>query len=316
MIWFTPQAWYGMAVIMPLALLLDWILGDPPNRFHPTAWMGGLIALAIRFRPWGSPAREFAYGALLTLGGMALVSTLGLGLSRVASQLPLWAGILLQAMVLKLAISMRGLWRASGTVHAALREGNLPEARRLLSWHLVSRDTAGLDPARVAAATVESVAENASDGTIAPLFFFALGGLPLALAYRFLNTVDSMLGYRDADHEWIGKSAARLDDVFNFLPARLAALCMVGASMIHKRSSGVAAWRVLRRDARLTASPNAGHPMSAMAGALGVELEKTGVYRLGAGCRLPEERDILHARGLMVASVLVSALALSLATIL
>jgi adenosylcobinamide-phosphate synthase len=183
----------------------------------------------------------------------------------------------------------------------------------LLGWHLVSRDTVGLDEARVAAATVESLAENASDGVVAPWCFYLLGGLPAALAYRFVNTADAMLGYRDAEREWLGKVPARLDDLLNLLPARLtAALILLAAPLFRQRWA--TALRVWWRDARKTASPNAGQPMAAAAGALGVELEKVGCYRLGSGLRLATVADVTRAVRLLytvasLALVLVAGLA-------
>jgi len=150
-----------------------------------------------------------------------------------------------------------------------------------VSWRLVSRDTATLSATQVSAATIESVAENLSDSVVAPLLYYAVGGLPAAFGYRFANTADAMVGYRDEVYEWLGKAPARLDDLFNLVPARLAAALIVAAAPLTGESAG-RAWRIWRRDAGKTASPNAGHPMSAMAGALDVELEKVGHYRLGA----------------------------------
>src|SRR6185369_4640061 len=194
---------FGRGMILFSALALDLLLGDPPNRFHPTAWMGNLIRFLLRFRPHGHSTTEFLYGIFILLVGMILTISAGLGIHHLASCLPPWAGILLQAFFLKLTISLRGLNRAAREVQSALDSEDLPEARRLLSWHLVSRDTSQLNEAQISAAAIESVAENASDGIIAPLFFFALGGLPAAFAYRFVNTADSLLGYHDDEREWL-----------------------------------------------------------------------------------------------------------------
>jgi adenosylcobinamide-phosphate synthase len=281
---------------IPLSIFFDLLLGDPPNRFHPTAWMGNLIAFLMRFRPRGNRFAELIFGALILFIGLTLTIGAGWTLSVFASRFLF--GILIEALALKLTISLRGLDRAAREVQSALEAQNLPEARRLLSWHLVSRDTANLTESQVAAAAIESVAENASDGIVAPLFFYALGGLPLAFAYRFVNTADSMLGYRDAECEWIGKIPARLDDVLNFIPARLTGLFICAATGFRKQ-----AWAIMRRDSQLTASPNAGVPMSAMAGALGVELEKIGHYKLGANLRAPTMNDLRQARRLLYFSV-------------
>jgi adenosylcobinamide-phosphate synthase len=290
-----------------LALTFDLILGDPPNHFHPTAWMGNLIRFFLRFRPHGNSFFEFLYGIFILFIGISLTISIGLGITYIASLLPLWAGILLQALCLKLTISLRGLDRAAKEVQAALQSNNLPEARRLLSWHLVSRDTSQLNESKVAAAAIESVAENASDGIIAPLFFYAIGGLPAAFAYRFANTADSMLGYRDEAREWLGKFPARLDDALNFIPARLTGLFIILSAPLG-RASLSNAWKIMWRDSRVTASPNAGVPMSAMAGALGVELEKVEHYQLGKGSRHPNVEDLVHARRILYIAVISGAL--------
>jgi adenosylcobinamide-phosphate synthase len=294
-------------MIPTFALAFDVLLGDPPNRFHPTAWMGSLIRFLLRFRPHGNSFLEFLYGILILFIGLSLTVGVGLGITYLASLLPLWAGIVLQALFLKMTISLRGLDRAAKEVHTALQNNDLPEARRLLSWHLVSRDTSQLDESKVAAAAIESVAENASDGTIAPLFFYAIGGLPAAFAYRFANTADSMLGYRDVEREWLGKFPARLDDVLNFIPARLTGLLIILAAAL-SGGSLMNAWRIMRRDSSVTASPNAGVPMSAMAGALGVELEKVDHYQLGKGLRQPNTDDLLRARRLLSIAVILGTL--------
>ncbi len=284
------------------SLLLDHLLGDPPNRFHPTAWMGSFIGWLMHFRPRGNHCVEFMFGIFILFVGLGLTILIGLMISFVASLLPVWAGILLTTLILKLTISLHGLDSAAGEVQSALEAENLPEARRLLSWNLVSRNTSQLDGSKVAAAAIESVAENASDGIIAPLFFFAIGGLPAALAYRFINTADSMIGYHDEEHEWLGKAPARLDDLLNFIPARLTGLFIIlaapfcGANMLQ-------AWNTLRCDSRQTASPNAGIPMSAMAGALGVELEKINHYTLGKGLRSPSPADLGRARRILYFAV-------------
>ncbi len=276
------------------ALLLDLLLGDPPNRYHPVAWMGRWIGTLAARSPRRGCWKPLAAGAFIVSSGTALVALAGWVLEQVARRLGPPAGPLLLAAGLKSTLALRSLVRAAEEVQAALEAGDLETARRLVAWHLVSRDTGALNVSQVAAATIESVAENAVDGIVAPLFYYAWGGLPAALAYRFLNTADAMLGYRDANHEWLGKIPARLDDLANWLPARLTALLFVGvAALLEEDARG--AWRVWRRDADKTASPNAGHPMSAVAGALGVELEKVDHYRLGETLPMPQPRDIGRA---------------------
>lgn len=281
-----------------LALVLDLALGDPANRYHPVAWMGTVIGAARRRAPEQGWLARLSFGALLVTGGAAITAGLAHLFAGTVARLPAALGLLAEAMLLKMTFSVRGLSSAAQEIESALETHDLPEARRLLAWHLVSRDTTALDESQVAAATIESVAENTSDGVIAPLFFYTLGGLPGALAYRFINTSDAMLGYRDPTYQWLGKVPARLDDLANLLPARITAALTVLAAVLAGENSG-GAWQVWQRDAGKTASPNAGHPMSATAGALDVELEKVDHYRLGVGGRSPSRADILRAVRLM-----------------
>ena len=293
---------HGGLIPLLLALLLDLVLGDPPNRYHPVAWMGAAIGMMRRAAPRRHHLLTLLYGAALVVGGVMVVSIIGIVVQELWQLLPLPWSWLLEACVLKTTFAYRGLVQAAQQVQAALDAGELERARQLVSWHLVSRDTATLTPSQAAAATVESVAENASDGIIAPLMFYALGGLPAALAYRFINTADAMLGYHDAEREWLGKIPARLDDLVNLVPARLTAGLLLLATWllggpIHR------ALTVWWRDAGQTASPNAGRPMSVMAGALGVELKKVGYYCLGAGHALPAAQDIPAALRLLAWAV-------------
>jgi len=300
--------------VILLALLLDALFGDPPNRWHPVAWMGSAIARAQRYAPSpdAPPARQMLFGgAVVASGGMG-VAAAGALLARWITRLPRPMGWMLEAALLKTTFSLRGLSRAAGQIADALAEEDLPAARHWLSWHLVSRNTDDLDAAQIAAATIESVAENASDGVIAPLAFYVAGGLPAALAYRFLNTADAMLGYRDVAREWLGKLPARADDAANLIPARVTALLIVAAA----GKDAPRAWRIWRRDAHLTASPNAGHPMSAMAGALGVRLEKSEHYALGADLRPPRPDDIPRAVRLLRTTVAAGALLLTISLLI
>lgn len=296
--------WHRAQVVC-LTLLLDVLMGDPPNRYHPVAWMGSIIAKAQRSAQPSAPRPTrkrrmlpLLQGALIAGGGVAGWASIAGGATAVLERLPPALALPLEAALLKMTVGLHSLDRAAREIDAALVADDLPEARRLVSWHLVSRETDDLDASQVAAATIESVAENTSDGVLAPLFYYALWGLPGAYGYRFANTADAMLGYRDAAREWLGKVPARLDDVANLLPARLTALCLLLAAAL-RGEDAPRTWRIWQRDARRTASPNAGHPMSAMAGALGVELEKIGHYRLGEGQRWATPADIGRARGLM-----------------
>lgn len=286
------------SLVILLAALLDTLAGDPPNRFHPVAWLGSAIAFAQRRAPSAGRAGPLLYGGALTTVGVGATASLGQLLTRlcrraIAGRWPL-IGALAEAWLLKMTFSARGLGRAAGNVLSALQADQLDEARRRLAWHLVSRDTSALDEAQVCSAVIESVAENLCDSVVAPLCYYACAGLSGTWAYRFANTADAMLGYRDAAREWLGKVPARLDDALNVLPARLSALLLWlagGLAGCNMRQG----WQVWRCDARLTASPNAGHPMSMMAGLLGVRLEKIGHYQLGASLRPPGPADVARS---------------------
>jgi adenosylcobinamide-phosphate synthase len=298
-------------LIIPDALLLDVLLGEPPDRYHPVVWMGNAISALRRHAPKRGRLAPLCYGGGVALGGASAAAGAGWLLQRICRRLPFPFDTLITAWLLKTTFSARGLARAAGEVNAALQRDDLPEARRLLAWHLVSRDTHGLSQAHVCAATIESVAENLSDSIVAPLFYYAVGGLPAALAYRYINTGDAMLGYHDAEREWLGKIPARLDDVVNLIPARLSAFALLLAA----GRDAPRGWRIWRRDHCKTASPNAGQPMSMMAGILGVELEKIGHYQLGAGLRPPSPRDVtrsIHLMKLAAGLAVMGGLALSL----
>ena len=215
--------------------------------------------------------------------------------------------LVVEIYLLKSALSLRMLGESATAVARALASGDVTQARFGLR-SLVSRDTALLDEPLLAAAAVESVAENASDSVIAPLFFFAVGGVPAALAYRACNTLDAMIGYH-GETEWLGKAAARLDDFANLVPARVTAALFVLASALGG-ASAAGALRVWWRDGARTESPNAGQPMAAMAGALGVTLEKVGCYRLGDG-GAPDADSIERAVSLLYVASAIAAVAVA-----
>ncbi|HEX77828.1 MAG TPA: cobalamin biosynthesis protein CobD [Dehalococcoidia bacterium] len=262
---------------MVLALLWDVIWGEP-RRFHPVSWIGGSVSLLEKKAPRQGKVMPFLYGLGMTIlvPGIfaAAVYFLGRGLQRLSDV----AYIAVGAYLLKGCFALRELDRAALRVSGELEANRLGGAREQLK-SLVSRETAGLSPELVASAAVESVAENTTDSFLAPWLAFALLGLPGAIAYRALNTLDSMIGYH-GKHEHLGKAAARLDDLINLIPARLAALFISMAALLQGLSAK-RAWLTMRRQHNRTESPNAGWTMSAMAGALGVQLQKVGHYQLG-----------------------------------
>jgi len=264
-------------LILALALALDLALGDPPNAVHPVAWMGKVIALLERGGYGRRPAVQFLYGTVMALFTMALFIIPAYFILFYLESLNLVAYIIVAAVLLKVTFSLKGLQRAALTVREFLQDDNLDEARLELRA-LVSRNTDLPKPLLVSAA-VESVAEGACDSLVAPLFYFLLFGIPGAIGYRVVNTLDAMIGYH-GKYEHLGKFANRLDDVLNFIPARLTALLLVLAALVTKRN-GKASWRTALQEHARTESPNAGWPIAAMAGALDVRLEKAGHYHLG-----------------------------------
>jgi adenosylcobinamide-phosphate synthase len=291
--------------VLLLALAMDLALGDPPNRWHPVAWVGRGLALGRRLFAGSGPGPLFVGGAV-TVGAVALLAAGAVhSLARLLEPWP-WSKLVVEAWLLKCAFSVRGLFAAVLRVRAALARGDLPGARAALGVDLVSRPTGTLGAGLAGSAAVESLAENLTDSFVAPLFFYTLGGLPAAWTYRVVNTADAMLGYRQGELEYLGKAAARLDDALNWVPARIAAATIVAGAALGCASAG-GAWRALRRDGALTASPNAGVTMAAMAGALGVTLSKPGHYSLGGG-RSPDPAAITQA-----CRVAASAAALSMA---
>ncbi len=270
------------AAMLALALLWDGLLGEPPNRLHPVAWLGTLIQ-AARPKALAHPARDFGWGLLIALLLPAGAAALGWIVVQAG-----WVGLPLSVFFCTASFSIRCLGEASTKVSVPLAQGDLPGARAGLGW-LCSRDATALNASELSAGAIESVAENASDSAIAPLFFFALLGLPGLMAYRVVNTLDAMWGYRDA-REWLGKPAARLDDLLNWIPARITAALLLLAHPGNAAAGLRAAWA----DAGSTASPNAGWPMATMAGVMGITLSKPGHYSLGQGPS-PTGRDIAPA---------------------
>lgn len=264
--------------ILLLALTIDITVGDPPTSVHPVGWMGKLISLLERLAPKKSLNGQFAFGIAIVIFGVAAFSVPVYFLLEYLSDLHRIAYIVMGSLLLKSCFSIIGLRRFALRVKNDLRASNLKSAR-ISTGALVSRNTENLTEPLVIAATVESISESTSDSIVAPLFWFLILGVPGAVAYRMVNTFDSMIGYHGR-YEYLGKFAARLDDVVNFIPARISGL-MIVLSTLSSRENTSAAWRIMVRDHSKTVSPNAGWPMSAAAGALGVLLEKAGHYKLG-----------------------------------
>ncbi len=267
-----------MLLILLLALVFDLAFGELPNAIHPVAWVGKVASTLERGVRSQSSVLQFLYGVGIVVFIVGLLATPAYFILLYLESLSSVAYIVVAAVLFKFAFSLRGLRQAALSVKGLLRDDKLDEARFELRA-LVSRDTRDLTKPLLISATVESVAENTSDSFVAPLFYFLLLGVPGAIAYRAVNTLDAMLGYH-GEYEYLGKFAGRLDDLLNFIPARLTALLLILAAFLF-RKDGQAAWQVTLTEHAKTESPNAGWPMAAVAGALNVQLEKTGHHKLG-----------------------------------
>jgi adenosylcobinamide-phosphate synthase len=265
------------AALLLLVFIADALIGDPPWLPHPIRLIGKAIN---RGEQWlcqepSSPARDFLLGLALVVGVVLSTYLLAWFLLQVLTALSWWLGQGMAVLLGSLCLARRSLKEHAWAVFHPLGAGDLDKARVMLA-RMVSRETADLSEAGIVRGTLESVAENSSDGVIAPLFYLALGGVPLALAYKAVNTLDSMLGYHTVRYEYFGKAAARLDDLVNLVPARLAALALIGGAWVlgccGRAYDGAATWRIAWRDGHKHASPNAGYPEAALAGALGVRL--------------------------------------------
>lgn len=288
------------AATLFVALVLDLLFGELPARLHPVVGIGRLTGALASRSPRRGAFRQLAYGAGLSASVLAAAALGSLLLDRLTAPLPFWGRLLVRAALLKSSFAVRELVVAAERVQGTLTQNDLPAARAALRA-LVSRDTRRLDPSLVIAAVVESLAENASDSAIAPWLAYTVAGLPGAYVYRAANTLDAMIGYR-GEYEYLGKCAARCDDLLNLAPSRLTALLIVlGGALNGARPRD--AWSSMIQDHGKTASPNAGWPMSAMAGALGAQLEKVDHYRLGESRRPLEPDDIQRAIGIVRAAL-------------
>ena len=288
--------------------VLDALFGDPAWLPHPVVYMGKAISKLEKFlRPRlpKTPQGELLGGAIvafcLPVGTFLLTGLVGWGAARLHPLL----GLAVQMFWCGQALAARGLVQESTNVYKELKKPDLPGARKAVS-RIVGRDTAELTAEGVTKAAVETVAENASDGVIAPLLYMLIGGAPLALTYKAINTMDSMLGYKNERYLYFGRVPAKLDDVANYIPSRLAALLWVAAAAFtHNDAKG--AWKIWRRDRRRHASPNSAQTESACAGALGVQLAGPAYYfgeyyakpTIGDALRPIEPEDILRANQMM-----------------
>ncbi|SDC33752.1 MULTISPECIES: adenosylcobinamide-phosphate synthase CbiB [unclassified Candidatus Frackibacter] len=265
-------------IIVFIALILDLLIGDPNWIPHPVVIIGKFIS-------WGeeqlrsiakTELAERVTGILLALLTIFFTWLITYGIITISTSINEWLGIIIKILLLTTTLSVKGLADASKGIYQQLLNNDLQQARERLNW-IVGRDTEKLSESEVVRATVETVAENTVDGILSPLFYAFIGGAPLAMAYKAVNTLDSMLGYKNQQYQYFGWAAARIDDLANLIPARISGLLFPIAAFL-LRKNGLKSFKMVLRDAKKHPSPNGGYPEAAVAGALGVRLGGLNYY--------------------------------------
>lgn len=296
-------------LILPAAFVLDLLLGDPLHFPHPVRWMGKTItALEPVFRklPLGLILSGAMFSILLIIAAWCLTFLL----VAVAETIHPLAGIWIQTLIIYYSISARSLGDSAMAVYRSLKKGDFQDAKNKLAL-IVGRDVARLNETQISRAAVETVGENLVDGLISPLFFAAIGGAPLAMAYKMINTLDSMVGYKNETYKKFGKPSARIDDIANYIPARLSIPIIAMAAQI-LGGKGIRTFKIGVSEGAKHTSPNAGYPEAGFAGALGIRLGGPGTYHgeliskpcIGACFGKPAPDHIKKACDLMMLSAL------------
>ncbi|MCL2475737.1 cobalamin biosynthesis protein [Candidatus Bathycorpusculum sp.] len=289
-------------LIFILAFLIDLVLGEYPDRIHPTIGIGKLITYLKAKAKNKNPRIEKTNGVLMALAAILAFALPVFVLLYLLRGLPHPIGeilyIIVGAILFKATFAISGMGQYTKPIALALKKRDIDGARKWLPY-IVRRDPTSLNERQIISAAVESIAESTTDGITAPFFFYALLGVPGAFAYRVINTLDSMVGYKNAEYKNIGWFSAKLDTLTNYIPARITAYLMVVAAFF-SGANWRESWRILQRDKHKTSSPNAGYTISAMAGALGIQLEKTDHYKLGDDKGHISYEDIGKALRIMV----------------
>ena len=272
--------------VIGLAILLDFKFGDPKNKYHPTAWIGILIAKLTPLAKNQHPMIEKFGGVCVVaiISGLVIVLlfALNIGITLITiDYVSLIISIIVGGLLFKTTIAIRGMEKHAKSVLESLDQDNLDLARIHLSM-IVKRNTKNLDRNHVLSGVLESISENTVDGITGPLFYYALLGLPGAFVYRVINTADSMIGYKTDIFKNVGWFAATCDSILNYIPSRLTGLIMIISAAI-LQNNWKESYKIMIRDGKKTESPNAGYPMAALAGALETKFEKINHYKLGDG---------------------------------
>ena len=288
--------------IIGLAILIDLIFGDPKNRYHPTAWIGTLIAKFTTLAKHQNPIFEKIGGVLIIVIISSIVIllllSLDFGISLIFTDyISLVVSVLVGIMLLKSTIAIRGMEKHAINVLESLENNNLNMARNHLSM-IVKRNTTNLDKNHVLSGVLESISENTVDGITGPMFYYAFFGLPGAFFYRIVNTADSMIGYKNDLFKNLGWFTATCDTILNYIPSRLTGLMMIiSAAILHNNWRH--SYKIMMRDGKKTESPNAGYPMAALAGALETKFEKINHYKLGDGEIILTKQHVISAINIM-----------------
>jgi adenosylcobinamide-phosphate synthase len=287
-------------LIFIMAFLIDVVFGEIPDNAHPTVWIGKTISWLKPHLKNPNPRIEKANGVLLcvsVIGIFAIPVGIGLWAIRIIPIVGWFAYIIASAILLKTTFALKCMQNYTIPIEKALKDDDIDGARKWL-YYIVRRDPKTLDKRHITSAAVESIAESTTDGVTSPFFFYALFGVPGAFAFRVINTLDSMVGYKDKENINIGWFSAKMDTLTNYIPTRLTAVFMV-ISATFLGNNWRNSWRILMRDKNKTSSPNAGWTISAMAGALNTQLEKSGHYKLGDGESIYPE-DISRSLHIMI----------------